>query len=127
MGRWQYLSLTPRVLVDSAHNQAGLQLAMTALEEMPFDQLHIVFGTVNDKDLNKILPLLPKAAIYYFAKANIPRGLDARMLKEKAKTFDLYGRAYSSVKTALLAAKRKAREGDLIYVGGSIFIVAEVL
>ncbi|MEM9820484.1 MAG: folylpolyglutamate synthase/dihydrofolate synthase family protein [Bacteroidota bacterium] len=127
MGRWQYLGQSPRILTDSAHNEAGLAGAMEALENQAFERLHFVFGTVSDKDLAKVLPLLPSQAIYYFAKANIPRGCDPHELQEKASTYGLEGKAYRSVRTALAAAKRRAGPGDLIFVGGSIFVVAEVI
>ncbi len=127
MGRWQLLEESPRTLADSAHNVDGIRLAMEQVDEISFDQLHFVIGVVNDKDLSNILSLLPKTAKYYFAKADIPRGLDAKKLKQVGSEFDLKGRAYSSVKNALKAAKRAANANDLIYVGGSCFVVAEVI
>lgn len=84
-------------------------------------------GVVNDKDVEHILPLFPKDAIYYFCKANIPRGLDAEILKNIAENFDLKGKCYESVKTAFETAKQNAEKEDVIYVGGSTFIVAEVI
>ena len=126
-GRWQYISHAPRILADSAHNKAGLELAVEALRDLEYDQLHFVLGTVNDKDIDQILTLLPKEAIYYFAKANIPRGLAPEVLQEKGAQAKLHGRTYSSVRNALKAAKRRAKPQDLIYVGGSIFVVAEVI
>ena len=127
LGRWQVLSETPLVLADSAHNEAGIQSAMQYLHSFSFEQLHIVLGFANDKDLDKVLPLFPENATYYFAKADVPRGLNAQILMEKAATFDLVGETYSSVKAALEKAKQKAKEEDLIYVGGSIFVLAEVV
>lgn len=126
-GRWQVIGEKPTVLCDSAHNEAGLKMAFSAIEKMNFKRLHIVCGFVNDKDLEAGLALFPPSARYFFAKANIPRGLDARMLKERAADFGLRGRAYSSVKNALKAARRAAGPGDLVLVVGSIFVVAEVL
>ncbi len=127
IGRWDLIRESPRVLADSAHNEAGIRMATEQLGKIPFDQLHIVFGVVNDKDLSGILSLLPKEARYYFAKANIPRGLDARELKRQASAHGLYGKAYSSVNNAFRAAQRQAGEMDLIFIGGSIFVVAEVI
>lgn len=125
-GRWQVLSEQPRVMVDSAHNEGGLKAIMDQLNAVS-GQLHIVMGVVNDKKLDDVLPLFPKTAKYYFAKADIPRGLPAKDLQQTAALFDLKGKTYSSVKNALRAAKRAASKADTIFVGGSIFTVAEVL
>ncbi len=127
IGRWQIIHQNPMILCDSAHNEDGLRLAMTQLKSLTFNHLHIVLGMVRDKDISKVLSLLPLEATYYFCKANIPRGLEAEALCEQAASYQLKGRAYPSVKRALAAAKRRAAESDLIYVGGSIFVVAEVL
>lgn len=127
MGRWEFLSKNPSIICDSAHNEDGIRLAMSALEKIPHGQLHFVFGTVNDKSPDKVLNLLPKKAKYYFAKANIPRGMDPNLLMELANTHQLHGKAYRSVKLALAAAKKSAKPNDLIFVGGSIFVVAEVI
>ena len=127
IGRWDLIRESPRVLTDSAHNEAGIRMAIDQLAQIPFERLHIVFGVVNDKDLSGILSLLPKEARYYFAKADIPRGLEAPELKRKALAYGLDGRAYSSVKHAFRAARRHAKKEDLIFIGGSIFVVAEVI
>lgn len=92
-----------------------------------FNELHIVFGVVNDKDLNSIIPLLPKTATYYFCKPDVQRGLDAEVLKTTFAKNELIGRAYTSVQDALNSAKSAAKEDDLIYVGGSTFVVAEII
>lgn len=126
-GRWQVIGTRPAVLCDSAHNDAGLEAAFGQINQMKFTRLHIVTGFVNDKDLNKALRHFPVSARYYFAKANIPRGLDAKELKREARAWGLEGRAYFSVKNALRAARRHADPDDLIVVIGSIFVVAEVL
>lgn len=126
-GRWHVDSTQPLCIMDSAHNEGGLKINMKRLKEIPHQNLHFVLGIVNDKDPGKILSLLPKNAIYYFAKADIPRGLEADKLESAALDFKLNGKAYSSVKNALAAAKRKAEKKDLIYVGGSIFVIAEVI
>lgn len=127
MGRWEFISHTPRVLCDSAHNEDGIKKAMLALKEIPHQRLHFVFGTVNDKAPDKVLSMLPKDATYYFAKANIPRGFDAHQLADCAAKIGLNGKAYTSVRRALAAAKRVAAPDDLVFVGGSIFVVAEVI
>lgn len=127
IGRWHILAGDPLTIADSAHNEAGIRLIISQLAEINYQKLHFVLGMVNDKDIEKILSMLPKNATYYFAKANIPRGLDAKILQEKAQAEGLQGRAYSSVKNAWKAAKRKATADDLIYIGGSTFVVAEVV
>ncbi|MCB0706634.1 MAG: bifunctional folylpolyglutamate synthase/dihydrofolate synthase [Saprospiraceae bacterium] len=127
LGRWQLLSKNPLVLADSAHNKPGLELIFSRLKEIPFQNLHIVLGIVSDKDPHPVLSLFPKEATYYFAKADIPRGLEAVKLQEAARQHELKGRTYVSVKRALAAAKRNANPDDLIFVGGSIFTVAEVI
>ena len=129
IGRWQIIGETPTILCDSAHNEAGIRLAFEKISSLlaTHSSLHIVTGFVNDKDVDKMLGLFPKNARYFFAKADIPRGLEAEILKAKAAAHGLEGRAYSSVKNALKAAKRAAMPGDLIVVIGSIFVVAEVI
>ncbi|MCC6463633.1 MAG: bifunctional folylpolyglutamate synthase/dihydrofolate synthase [Saprospiraceae bacterium] len=126
-GRWQVLGQSPTILCDSAHNEAGIRLAFAELARRPFRRLHVVTGFVNDKEVDKVLGLFPAAAQYYFAKANIPRGLDASVLRDKAATFGLQGKAYVSVRNAFQAARRAAAPEDLVLVIGSIFVVAEVL
>lgn len=126
-GRWQIIGSQPTILCDSAHNEAGLSQVMTEISKMKWKNLHIVTGFVNDKDLGKALRQFPQNATYYFAKANIPRGLDARVLSEKAAESGLKGKPYASVKNALKAARRHAAPDDLILVVGSIFVVAEVI
>lgn len=127
IGRWQWLSRQPRILADSAHNAEGYTWMVQALREMKWSKLHMVIGVVKDKDIQTMLDLLPKEARYYFCKANIPRGLDANELLIQGQQSGLRGKSYSSVKKALAAAKRAASEDDLIFVGGSTFVVAEVL
>lgn len=127
MGRWQQLQSNPLVLVDVGHNEDGIQFILRQLEETPHRTLHFVLGMVNDKDIDKILTMLPTGANYYFCKANIPRGLDATLLKEKAQECGLNGEVYTSVEEAFLSAKKIAQTDDLVFVGGSFFTVAEVL
>lgn len=127
MGRWQVLREQPKVICDTGHNKEGLQLVMKQLEKEKFHNLHIVLGVVSDKDLGSILPLFPKNAIYYFCKPNIPRGLDASLLLSQARGFGLMGDEYISVQSAYQAAIETATENDLVFVGGSTFVVAEVV
>lgn len=127
IGRWQVIGQNPTILCDSAHNEGGLSLTLKQLKTLCFNHLHIVIGFVKDKDLSKVLTLFPDKATYYFAKANIPRGLDAEILRGMASEHNLQGKVYKSVKQALAAAKKRAKVNDLIFVGGSIFVVAEIL
>jgi dihydrofolate synthase/folylpolyglutamate synthase len=127
MGRWQVLHQEPLTLCDSAHNVDGLRYVVQALRRLEAEQLHLVFGTVSDKDWSKLWKILPPEARYYFCKANIPRGLDASILQERAAQHDLQGIAYPSVQAALAAARANAGKEDVVFVGGSIFVVAEVL
>jgi len=127
LGRWQTLKYEPKVICDTGHNKEGLEYVFKQLKQESFKKLHIVFGVVNDKDLNSILPLFPKNATYYFCKPNIPRGLDARDLQKKCSKFDLVGNVYSSVEEAYKSALNLANKKDLIFVGGSTFVVAEIV
>ena len=126
-GRWQQLNEFPKVICDTAHNKNGLEIVLKQIQKENFDALHIVLGVVNDKDLNEILPLFPKKAIYYFCKPNIPRGLDVALLKQKAATFELKGEVYNSVSEAYQKAIQNAVKTDFIYIVGSTFVVAEIL
>jgi dihydrofolate synthase/folylpolyglutamate synthase len=127
LGRWQILNTKPKVICDTAHNKEGLQYVLKQLNEEKFDQLHIVLGVVNDKDLNSVLPLFPKNAVYYFCKPNIPRGLNEAELKLQANGFNLKGNSFKSVKLAYTNALDQANDNDLIFIGGSTFVVAEVV
>lgn len=127
MGRWQVLSKEPKVICDTAHNTEGLKEVLTQVAGEVYDRLFIVLGVVNDKDLNKLLPLFPRDAQYFFCKPDVPRGLDATELQKAAVKHSLEGEVYSSVKDAYRAALKKANKTDLIYIGGSTFTVAEVL
>lgn len=126
-GRWQVVSEQPRIICDTAHNREGLSLVVEQLNSEIHDQLHIVFGVVNDKNIDTILPLLPKAAMYYCCKPNVPRGLDAKVLHSSLETYGLNAKVFSSVANALKAAKLNAQPNDLIFVGGSTFVVAEIV
>ncbi len=126
-GRWQQLNGAPKTICDTAHNKHGLEIVINQLKTEQFDTLHFVFGVVNDKDLDEILPLFPKNAIYYFCKPNMPRGLDAKILEQKSQEFGLTGKVYNSVSEAYTSAKENAVITDFIYIGGSNFVVAEIL
>jgi dihydrofolate synthase/folylpolyglutamate synthase len=126
-GRWQQLGTNPKIIADTAHNYDGLAEVMYQLEEETFTQLHLVIGVVNDKDLDGILPLFPKNGRFYFCKPNLPRGLDAEILAAKATAFGLIGEVYNSVSAAYESACKNAAPTDFIYVGGSTFVVAEIL
>ncbi len=127
IGRWTILGKNPLILADSAHNIAGLTLFAQAIQNIPHQKMYIILGTVNDKNPNYLFDILPKNAFYHFAKANIPRGLDAQKLLEIATKKGVKAQAYPSVRRALAAAKRKAQPKDLIIIAGSIFVVAEVV
>lgn len=126
-GRWQTLSENPLVICDTGHNEDGIKEILQNLKLYSYKQLHVVLGAVNDKDVSSILKLLPKDAIYYFTKASVPRALPENELKLKAEEFNLIGNAYPNVKEALEAAKNNCKANDLIFVGGSTFVVADVL
>ena len=126
-GRWEVLEYKPKTIADTAHNKEGLALVMKQVQEEKYEELHMVLGFVNDKDLDSILPLFPKSAKYYFSKPNVPRGMEATDLYYKAKDYSLYGKAFTTVENALKAAQCEAKQNDLIYIGGSTFTVAEIL
>ncbi len=126
-GRWQVLQEHPKVICDTAHNKEGLAIVLNQLKKQPFKKLHIVLGVVADKKLETILPLFPSSADYYFCKPAISRGLSEAVLEANAKKFNLVGKKYSSVKLALKTALLNANQEDIIYVGGSTFVVAEII
>jgi len=126
-GRWQILNRNPLTICDCGHNKEGLSYVLEQIKQTPHKQLHFVLGMVDDKDHDAILSILPKNASYYFCKPKIPRGFDADKLKEKAAQYNLNGIAYTSVKDAFNAAIQQAKNDDLVFVGGSTFVMAEVL
>ncbi|RZK12755.1 MAG: bifunctional folylpolyglutamate synthase/dihydrofolate synthase [Flavobacterium sp.] len=126
-GRWQQIYSEPKVICDTAHNKHGLEIVLNQVQKEQFDTLHFVLGVVNDKDLEEILPLFPKNAKYYFSRPNIPRGLDVAILQAKAQEFGLIGKVYPSIPEAYQQALNSASKTDFIYVGGSTFVVAEIL
>lgn len=126
-GRWQQLNKSPLAFCDTGHNQAGIQEVLKNIRRYSFEKLHIVIGVVNDKDVSAMLKLLPAKATYYFCKPSIPRGLDVLHLQQLAASFKLYGEVYTTVRNAYRQAIKNANKGDFIFVGGSTFVVAEVI
>jgi dihydrofolate synthase/folylpolyglutamate synthase len=126
-GRWQILGHDPLTICDTGHNPDGIAEVLKNIEATPHLQLHFVLGMVNDKDITKVLKMLPADAIYYFCKPDIPRGLAPEELKNAAADFELQGEVYPSVMSALIAAKYAAQKDDLIFIGGSTFVVAEIV
>ncbi len=127
MGRWQIINRAPMVVCDAAHNREGLSVVMKQLKKQTFRKLHMVLGFVNDKNLDEILPFFPENAQYYFCRPDVPRGLNTPHLMEKAKRFGLKGTSFNSVLEAYEAALKNANNQDFIYIGGSTFVVAEVV
>ncbi|MFB9843188.1 bifunctional folylpolyglutamate synthase/dihydrofolate synthase [Mucilaginibacter ginsenosidivorans] len=126
-GRWEVLNHHPLTICDTGHNPEGITEVLKNIRSVDYHRLHFVMGVVNDKDISKILAMLPGDAIYYFCKPDIPRGLEAEILKQKAESFGLQGKTYPSVLTAFNAARANAGEDDLVFAGGSTFVVAEVV
>ena len=127
MGRWQKVGSCPTVICDTGHNVGGISYIVEQLALQTYDRLHIVMGMVNDKDISGVLAMLPRKASYYFTQASVQRALPAGRVKELANKFGLEGEAYPDVSSALAAAKAAATDKDLIFVGGSSFIVADLL
>jgi dihydrofolate synthase/folylpolyglutamate synthase len=126
-GRWQILKQTPFIVCDTAHNYDGFKITINQILKHNFNTLHIVLGFVNDKDINTILEILPKKAKYYFCKPNNSRGLNQDVLQAKAAVFGLKGEVYNSVTKAYEQAVKSATNADFIYIGGSTFVVAEII
>jgi len=127
MGRWQVLNKQPFTVCDTGHNEAGIRLILAQINQQSFEKLHVVLGVVNDKDITNILALLPNNASYYFCQANIPRALEVSVLAEKATAVGLSGTTFPSVDAAYKAAQKNATAQDMIFIGGSTFVVAEVV
>jgi dihydrofolate synthase/folylpolyglutamate synthase len=125
-GRWQTLATKPLIVCDTGHNEAGVKEVLTQINEVSFRQLHIVWGMVKDKDISKILALLPHDATYYFCQAKIPRAMPAEELKQKAMLANLNGIVVADVNEAIADAKNNSTSEDLIFIGGSTFVVAEI-
>jgi dihydrofolate synthase/folylpolyglutamate synthase len=126
-GRWQTLQQEPLVICDTGHNEDGIKEVLKNITNTPHQNLHMVWGMVKDKDVRKILELLPKKANYYFCQPNIPRGKPTEELAQEAQKYQLKGQAYTSVAEAYQQALSHAKPNDLVFVGGSTFVVAEVL
>ena len=126
-GRWEVMGEKPMIICDTAHNEGGLQYVINQLQSTPHEKLHIVFGMVSDKDIAGILKLLPRKAIYYFTAPDIPRKLEAITLKQEAKALGLSGKSFLSVKEAVNKALDDSLPNDLIFIGGSTFVVADYL
>lgn len=127
IGRWQVLGYQPLILCDSAHNEAGIKAVTQQLKRIPHQALHMVLGVVNDKDLDTFFTNLPSVAHFYYTRPDVPRGLPASELASAGHSYGRAGTVWPSVKEALEAARQKAQPADLIFVGGSIFVVAEVV
>ena len=127
MGRWQKLEDNPTIICDTGHNIGGIEYITEQLSKMKYDKLHIVIGMVNDKDINGVISLLPENAVYYFTQASVKRALPAEEIKKIGNSHGLKGEAYKNVKEALYAAKLNASEKDMFFVGGSTFIVADLI
>ena len=127
LGRWQIININPKTICDTGHNEDGLKSVCDELKKIKYEKLHFIFGTVKDKKLNTILPLLPKKATYYFCQANIERAMNSKSLKQISMKYNLIGKSYSTVKEAINSAKKSASDKDLIFIGGSTFVVAEVI
>lgn len=127
LGRWQILQEKPKIICDTGHNAHAIKHIVHQLKKTDADKLHIVFGMVNDKDISSVLELMPQNAAYYFTKATIERAVDEKELAAKAKEYKLFGDSYKNVEAAINAAKENANENDLIFIGGSSFIVADAL
>lgn len=127
LGRWQIVQNTPKVILDTGHNEDGVKLIVKQLADESYRNLHIVWGMVDDKDANSILKLLPQKAFYYWCKPKIGRGLKVEVLQEKGKLLGLEGKSFSTVEEAQLNALKTSGEEDLVFIGGSTFVVADAL
>jgi len=127
LGRWQTLSTSPLTICDTAHNKSGLTEVLDQIKNLGYKKIHFVLGMVNDKDISDILQLFPKNENYYFCKANIPRALDSMTLKSFAKKVGINGEDCGTVENAIDVAKKKFSQGELLYIGGSTFVVADAL
>ncbi len=125
-GRWTILDRRPLVICDTGHNEAGIRFIVDQLARLPRQRLHFVLGVVQDKDVSKMLALLPPAATYYFCQASIPRALPADELARQATALGLHGQPYGPVPAAVAAARAAAGPDDVIFIGGSTFVVAEI-
>ena len=127
MGRWQKLEEKPMVICDTAHNTGGMKYIAEQLSNMKYERLHIIIGMSDDKDISGVMSMLPENATYYFTQASVKRALSANEMKVIGHIHGLQGEAFDCVKNALHAAKRQANENDMIFVGGSTFIVSDLI
>lgn len=127
MGRWQIIQYNPKIILDTAHNEAGIRYIVQQLKKERYEKLHIIVGMVNDKDVSSVLKLLPDNAAYYFTEASIPRALPSSGLTKEAEKYNLRGSSFPSVQEAFIEAKKAATKKDLIFIGGSTFVVADAL
>lgn len=127
MGRWQELQKSPKIICDIAHNSHGIRCVVERLKSEKFNKLHIIFGMANDKDTDSVMKLLPMNAVYYFTRASVERALDEKILADRAKGFGLKGNDFSTVSKAVNCAIKNADKDDLIFIGGSSFVVADAL
>jgi dihydrofolate synthase / folylpolyglutamate synthase len=125
-GRWEVIRQKPTVVLEVAHNEDGIRKMIEHVQRLSFAKLHVIIGLVKDKEVEKVLALLPKDAYYYFTQAAIPRALPIEDLKQIAARFQLHGETFHNVNDALNSALKAAGEEDLLIVCGSIFLVAEV-
>ncbi|HDR68718.1 MAG TPA: bifunctional folylpolyglutamate synthase/dihydrofolate synthase [Bacteroidaceae bacterium] len=126
-GRWEIIGHNPRIVCDIGHNRDGIKIVVSQINNTPWKRLHMVLGFVNDKDIDAIMQELPDKATYYFTSPSVPRALDHKVLKQKAEAFNLRGESYGTVREAFSAAKSTAGPDDMIFVGGSTFVVADLL
>jgi dihydrofolate synthase/folylpolyglutamate synthase len=125
-GRWQVLGVHPMKVCDTAHNPDGIKEVVRQIQAQAYDTLHMVIGLVKDKDISAVLQLLPQGANYYFCQANIPRAMDAVLLAEQAAAHRLRGKVIRNVNEAIREAEHNASKNDMIFIGGSTFVVAEI-
>jgi dihydrofolate synthase / folylpolyglutamate synthase len=126
-GRWQIIGKSPLIVCDTGHNKEGLEYVIRQIQNTRKDQLHLIIGFVNDKDLNKVLPLFPHDATYYFTRASVQRALDEKILRSEAARFGLNGESFENVGQAIAKARTNAGKNDMIFIGGSTFVVADAL
>jgi dihydrofolate synthase/folylpolyglutamate synthase len=126
-GRWQIVASNPLTICDTGHNKEGLEYVLSQLKRFENKKIHFILGFVSDKDLSLVFPLFPTNAEYYFTRASVKRAMDEKVLAEKAREYGLKGNTYANVRSAFEAAKSVARQEDVIFIGGSTFIVADFL
>ena len=126
-GRWEILSRNPLTVSDTAHNLEGIKAVAAQIRQIPWKKLHIIFGFVDDKDPSRILEQFPREANFYFTQASIPRAMDKEKLAMEALKQGIHGQLCVSPRSALAVARKRAGKDDMIFIGGSTFVVAEVL